>query len=187
MGGLQETQLLLTRWGDGDTLARDALVARLHPELEQIALARLRREQNSSLSTGDLINEAVMRLIAADPTALNGRAHVTALASKLMRNILVDHARGRLAGKRRHQAVELTTRVDGGAQSFDLIALNSALVRLGAIDEQLAELVDMRYFGGMSLAEVGEAIGASEATAKRRWMVARAWLADALANNPLDA
>src|SRR5688572_2378338 len=152
MGGRQETQRLLVRWGGGDTLARDALVARLHPELEQIALARLRREQNSSLSTGDLINEAVMRLIGADPSALNGRAHIMALASKLMRNILVDHARSRLAGKRRHQAVELTTRVEG-AQSLDLIALNSALVRLGAIDEQLAELVEMRYFGGMSLAE----------------------------------
>jgi RNA polymerase sigma factor (TIGR02999 family) len=128
----------------------------------------------------------VMRLIGADPSALNGRAHIMALASKLMRNILVDHARSRLAGKRRHQAVELTTRVEG-AQSLDLIALNSALVRLGAIDEQLAELVEMRYFGGMSLAEVGEAIGASEATAKRRWLAARAWLADALASGRLDA
>lgn len=185
MGRAGETQRLILRWGDGDTAARDALISRLHPELEQIALSRLRREANSSLSSGDLINEAVLRLIAVDPSALAGRVHVMALSSRLMRNILVDHARSRQAGKRRHIPVELTTFVDG-AQSFDLIALNSALIRLTAIDEQLAQLVEMRYFGGMSLAEVGEAIGVSEATAKRRWKAARAWLAEALTSGSLD-
>jgi RNA polymerase sigma factor (TIGR02999 family) len=185
MTGTENTQRLILRWGEGDNDARDALIARLHPELEQIALARLRREANSSLSTGDLVNEAVMRLIAADPSALTGRVHVMALSSRLMRNILVDHARTRHSAKRRHHKVELTTFVDG-VQNFDLIALNSALIRLTAIDEELAGLVEMRYFGGMSLTEVGEAIGVSEATAKRRWQVARAWLADALARGNFD-
>lgn len=185
MAGAGNTQQLILRWGEGDTSARDALIARLHPDLEQVALARLRRENNSSLSTGDLVNEAVMRLIAADPVALTGRSHVMALSSRLMRNILVDHARSRQSAKRRHEKVELTTFVEG-VQNFDLIALNSALVRLTAIDEELAQLVEMRYFGGMSLAEVGEAIGVSEATAKRRWKVARAWLAQALASGTID-
>lgn len=175
------TGTLLSRWAQGDRSARDALIALIHPELAQIAAARMRAERNSSLSTGDLINEAVIRLIAIDPGAINGRAHFIALASRLMRQILVDHARSKNTDKRGHRKVELNTRVDG-EQRIDLISLDSALIRLGVIDMQLAELVEMRYFGGMTLTEVSVVIGVSEPTVKRRWQTARAWLADALAN-----
>ena len=107
-----------------------------------------------------------------------------ALASRVMRNVLVDHARQKGAGKRKHQKVELTTRVDGD-QRFDLLTLDSALIRLKVLDAQLAELVEMRYFGGMTVEDVALATGLSEPTIKRRWQVARSWLVDAL-QNPID-
>jgi RNA polymerase sigma factor (TIGR02999 family) len=173
------TVLLLARWREGESSARDTLIARLHPELSQIAAARLRRERHCSLSTGDLINDAVVRLIRTDGLPLADRAHFMALASRLMRRILVDHARQKASAKREHVKVELQTNVDGG-QRFDLNALEPALIRLGVIDPQLSELVEMRYFGGMTIADIGLVMGMSEPTVKRRWQTARAWLADAL-------
>lgn len=178
------TNILLARWQSGEDGARDRLIARLHPELAQIAAARLRSEHNSSLSTGDLINDAVLRLLQAERHDLAERAHFIALASRLMRNILVDHARQKSASKRRHIKVELCTNVEG-YQRVDLNQLDSALIRLGVIDAQLAELVEMRYFGGMTVGDVAIASGLSEPTVKRRWQTARAWLTDALAN-PID-
>ena len=178
------TNMLLARWQSGDDTARDRLIGRLHPDLSQIAAARLRGERNSSLSTGDLINDAVLRLLQSERRDLADRAHFIALASRLMRHILVDHARQKASAKRRHTKVELCTNIDG-AQRFDLIQLESALIRLGAIDAQLTELVEMRYFGGMTIADVAAVTGLSEPTVKRRWQAARAWLTDALAN-PID-
>lgn len=178
------TNVLLARWQGGEDIARDRLIARLHPELAQVAAARLRREHNSSLSTGDLINDAVLRLIQVERHEMAERAHFIALASRLMRNILIDHARQKASAKRRHVKVELCTNVDGG-QRLDLNELESALIRLGAIDAQLMELVEMRYFGGMTIADVATVTGWSEPTVKRRWAVARAWLTDAL-EHPID-
>jgi RNA polymerase sigma factor (TIGR02999 family) len=175
------TGILITRWQGGEGSARDALIERLYPELNQIAAARLRHENGSSLSTGDLINEVVVRLIEIERVGLTDRAHLVALASRLMRNILVDHARLKNTDRRRHHKVELNTRIEG-EQKFDLNSLNSALIRLGALDQELSDLVEMRYFGGMTLADIGEVTGQSEATVKRRWQVARAWLTDALMN-----
>ena len=181
-----QTQVLLSRWEGGEADARDRLVARLYPELAQIAAARLRAERRSSLSTGDLIHDAVVRLMQAGPLNVRDRAHFTALASRLMRNILVDRARAKAAAKRSHAKVELCTRVEGEPQQrLDLNALDSALMRLGVIDPQLMELVEMRYFGGMTVEDMALVTGLSEPTVKRRWAAARAWLADALAN-PID-
>jgi RNA polymerase sigma factor (TIGR02999 family) len=174
----------LSAWQGGDLTARDALVKRLHPELAQIAAARLRDERNSSLSTGDLINDAVIRLISLDRVDFLNHAHFMALSSRLMRQILVDYARAKRTDKRNHDKVELTTKVEG-ERKFDLNHLDSALIRLGVIDMDLAELVEMRYFGGMTLSDIALVSNVSEATVKRRWQVARAWLADTLAN-PID-
>ncbi len=179
-----KTAQLLVEWQGGSVDARNVLIARLHPELSTIAAARLRAERGTSLSTGDLINESVMRLAQAEGLSIADRTHMLALASRVMRNILVDHARSKHAGKREHKKVELTTQVDGD-QRFDLIALDSALIRLKVLDEQLAELVEMRYFGGMTVEDVALATGLSEPTVKRRWQVARSWLLDAL-QNPID-
>lgn len=184
MGAEPNTNVLLSGWQRGEDKARDRLIARLYPELAQIAAARLRGERNASLSTHDLINDAVLRLIQIAPEALTDRAHVMALASRVMRHILVDHARAKASAKRDHVRVELCTNVDGD-QRFDLVSLESALIRLGAIDAQLTELVEMRYFGGMAIADVAVVMQLSEPTVKRRWTTARAWLADALAH-PID-
>jgi len=184
--GNDGTVTLFRHWQSGMTSARDRLIARLHPDLTQIAAARLRGERNSSLSTGDLINEAVLRLMNAERYDLADRAHFIALASRLMRNILIDHARAKRSAKRSHAKVELCTNVEGGEQRFDLIALDSALIRLGTIDPLLMEMVEMRYFGGMTTADISAVTGLSEPTVKRRWQSARAWLLDAL-TNPIDA
>lgn len=184
MGGEANTEILIGRWRGGEDGARDRLIARLYPELTQIAAARLRREHDSSLSTGDLINDAVLRLMNLGAVELVDRAHVIALSSRMMRNILVDHARAKNAGRRNHVKVELTTRVEG-EQRFDLNSLDSALIRLGAIDAQLVEIVEMRYFGGMTVGDIAAVTGLSEPTVKRRWQTARAWLTDTL-SNPID-
>ncbi|MBV7256143.1 sigma-70 family RNA polymerase sigma factor [Pacificimonas sp. WHA3] len=175
-----ETAELLTDWRAGDTSSRDALIARLLPELEQIAASRLRSERHSSLSTNDLVNEAVLRIVKIEPLMQN-RAHLLALISKLMRNVLIDNARARNANKRDHDKVELQTRLEG-VGSVDLHELDSALIRLGVIDAGLADIVEMRFFGGMTVSEVAEVTGLSEPTVKRRWQSARAWIADAMAN-----
>jgi RNA polymerase sigma factor (TIGR02999 family) len=179
-----DIDLLLRRWRDGDYAARDQLIARLEPELAHIASARLRREHNASLATGDLVNDAVIHLVREDGTEVVERAHFVALASRIMRNILIDHARRKAASKRDHHKVELRTEIDG-PQRLDLIALDSALMRLKVVDAALMELVEMRYFGGMSIEDCAQVLGQSESTVKRRWLTARAWLTDAL-THPID-
>ena len=139
-----------------------------------------RRAQFSSLSTGDLINDAVLRLIQADqPRSCRPRPFHRARLADDAPHPGRSCPRQKAAAKRRHVKVELCTNIDGG-QRFDLIRLESALIRLGAIDAQLTELVEMRYFGGMTIADVAIVTGLSEPTVKRRWQVARAWLTDAL-------
>lgn len=184
--GMGETEQLIVRWRGGDQDARSDVISKMLPELEKIAAARLRKETHSSLSTADLVNDAVERLLKQEAPHLESRSHVLALSSRLMRNVLIDHARARQSAKRSHKRVELDTRVDG-LVSIDLFSLESALIRLGAIDRNLMELVEMRYFGGMTLADIAEVTGWSETTVKRRWRVARAWLANALANTPGSA
>jgi len=179
-----QTEMLIVEWRTGDANARDRLIGRLLPELQQIAAARLRREDGSSLSTHDLINEAVERILKIENPSVGSRTHFIALASRLMRHILVDHARAKRTDKRAHHKVELNTRIEGEGQ-IDLHSLDTALIRLEALEPSLMEIVEMRYFGGMTIADIAEVTGWSEPTVKRRWQVARAWLADAL-SNPLD-
>lgn len=177
-------EALIGRWRSGDTIARDRLIEALLPDLQLIASAQMRRERHASFSSGDLVNDAVLRLVRLGRIQWQDRAHVVALSARLMRNILVEHARKRVANKRQHLKVELNQDIDGEVR-LDLIALESALLRLGAIDPGLSELVEMRYFGGMGLGDVAMVTGQSEATVKRRWRAARAWLADAL-EHPID-
>lgn len=184
MQPIQSTQALIVRWRSGEDDARDDLIVRLLPELSAIAAARMRGEAGSSLSTSDLINDAVVRLMKIEQIDLTDRAHFVALASRLMRNILTDHARAKSTDKRAHYKVELTTQIDGG-QRFDLKSLDSALIRLGAIDAQLMEIVEMRYFGGMTVSDIALVTGLSEPSVKRRWQSARAWLTSAIEGSDL--
>ena len=178
MAGPPETKRLIAAWREGSAASRDELIARVLPELEQIAAAKLRKEQTSSLSTHDLINEALLRIIGSNPH-IDNRAHLLALVARLMRNVLVDQARARTADKRKHFKVELNTQVEGGTK-IDLLQLETALIRLEAIEPSYAEIVDMRYFGGMTMKDIAEVTGWSKPTVKRRWQTARAWLSDAL-------
>lgn len=181
-GGLSQSDQidgLFKSWREGDLPSRDRLVAALHNDLVRVASVQLRAERNTSLSSGDLVNDAVLRLIRTGVITVNDRAHFLALASRLMRNILIDYARAKRRDKREHFRVELTTQLDG-EQRHDLLSLETALLRLGVIDMGLAQLVEMRYFGGMALTDIASIEGVSEATVKRRWLTARAWLADAL-------
>ena len=180
-----ETESLLLDWREGDLSSRDALIARIIPELEAIAAARLRYESKTSLSTNDLINEAALRVMKIEPN-LKDRTQLLGLASRIMRNVLVDQARARDAAKREHRKVQLETRLEG-VGAVDLYRLDSALIRLEAIDKGLAEIVEMRFFGGMTVPEVAEVTGLSEPTVKRRWQTARAWLSDAIVNPLPDA
>ena len=179
-----QTDFLVARWREGDISARDRLIALVLPELEQIAAARLRRETNSSLSTHDLINEAVARLLRREGSDIANRAHFIALSSRLMRNILIDNARARQAKGRNFARVEIRSQIIGEGP-IDLHFLNSALIRLEAIEPSYAEIVEMRYFGGMTISDIAEVTRCSEPTVKRRWKVAQAWLLDAL-SNPID-
>lgn len=179
-----DVEELLRAWREGDGGARDLLIARLQPELASIASARLRRERDASLATGDLVNDTVVRLIRLDGSGVTAPSHFVALASRVMRNVLTDHARRKGAGKREGQRVALDTNIDG-PQRLDLLSLDSALIRLRAVDAGLMELVEMRYFGGMSVEDCAEVLGLSSTTVKRRWQVARAWLTDAL-THPID-
>jgi RNA polymerase sigma factor (TIGR02999 family) len=164
---------------------RDDLITRFYPELVQIAAARLRRETNCSLSTNDLINEVVLRLIRNKQIDVADKTHFIALSSRLMRNILIDHVRSKNAAKRNHVKIDLADNIEQN-DGIDFVQLNDALIRLGAVDTQYVELVEMRYFGGMSIADIATVTGTSEATVYRRWQVARAWLLNALSSQTHD-
>ncbi|MCL6251543.1 ECF-type sigma factor [Altererythrobacter sp. KTW20L] len=170
-------------WRDGDAAAGDRLFAELDCDLRRIAEARLFGERNFSLSAGELVNEAVIRLAGLDRIVWKSNAHILALASTIMRQVLLDHVRRKNSQKRWHEVVTLCTDVAHLEPNFELIALNMAMEELAEIDPQRADIVEMRYFGGMSLTSIGEVLGLSEATVKRRWVVTRAWLQDRLENS----
>lgn len=164
--------------------ARDKLFACLYAELRQISAGMLRAERHSSLATDDLVNEAAIRLLQLDRIDWSDKSHFLALAARAMRRILIDHARRKNSDKRRHKKVTLVTRMEGVPGQLDFDILEKSLIRLSAIDSAKADIVELRYFGGLSLPEIAEVTGTSESTVKRQWRVARAWLADAMAADP---
>ena len=176
-----ETKVLLDAWRGGDEAARDRLFELLYSELRQISAALLRGESKASLSTGDLVNEAVLRLMRLEQIEWADKSHFLALAARAMRRALVDHARRKQSDKRRHEKVTLITNVqESNLKRIELDVLEKALIRLNVIDSGKAEIVELRYFGGLTLEEIADVTGASPSTVKRNWRVARAWLLDAL-------
>lgn len=142
----------------------------------------LRREAGTSLSSGDLLQECMLRLVKLDRILWQNRAHFLALASCMMRRALVDHLRARRRLKREHQRVELHTGI-ADDPCLEIEMLNDALEQLALIDPSRAEIVEMRYFGGMELSDIATVLDISESTVKRRWQTAKLWLADALTSN----
>lgn len=171
---------LLNQWSDGDERALDRLTPLVYEELRQQAARYLRREHRAhTMQTTALIHEAYLRLIDVKEVRWQGRAHFFAIAANLMRRILVDHARRRAAEKRGGAQIHVTLdRIVAPTKqsAVDVLAIDQALTKLAAIDRQQAEIVELRFFSGLSVEETAAALGISARTVKRDWSVARAWL-----------
>ena len=178
---------LLLAWGRGDQSAADRLVPVVYDELRRQAERAMRREGGEhTLQATALVHESYLRLVDQRRVEWRNRAHFFAIASTVMRRVLVDHARARLAAKRgggaapvSHAGVAAGT--PDGTDEADLIALHEALEKLAALDPDQARLVELRYFGGLTIEETAEALSVSPATVKREWALARAWLRRELA------
>ena len=173
------TQFLL-KWNEGDSSAREKLMPLVYDELRRLASAYLRRERpNHTLQPTALVNEAYLRLVDQHRVEWQNRAQFFGLAARLMRNILVDHARSHQALKRggHHYSVSLS-RADEVSKKpeIDLLALHEALERLAAHDEQKGRIVELRFFGGLTIEETSEVLEISHATVERDWKMAKAWL-----------
>ncbi|PRH81468.1 sigma-70 family RNA polymerase sigma factor [Arenimonas caeni] len=177
---------LLRQWREGDGSARDRLVAVLYPELRALADRQLRGERsNHTLQPTALVNEAYLRLSGLERMDWQDRGHFVHMAARVMRGILVDHARRRQAAKRDSGLQVTLTGVDLAAPEagdVDALALDAALARLEQLDPDKARVVELRYFGGLTIEETAEAMASSPATVKRQWQAARAWLFAALAD-----
>ena len=172
--------VLLRAWGRGDLRARDEMASVVYRELRRRAGAYLQRERKDhTLQPTALVHEAYMRLVGQERVAWRDRAHFFAIASQMMRRILVDHARERHAAKRRGAGVKVMLEDRIGAvapRESELIDLDQALTELTHIDPRQGQVVELRYFGGLSEQEVAEVLAISRATVTREWQTARAWL-----------
>lgn len=176
---------LLARWGRGETAAREALIPLVYDELHQLARHFLARERpGHTLQSTALVHEAYLRLLAPASVNFTNRTHFFATTAKLMRHILVDHARMRGAAKRGSDNVTVvldeTATLPAGGRGVDVVALDDTLNRLAALDSRQAAIVEMRFFGGLSIEETASALNLSPATVKRQWIVAKAWIRNCL-------
>jgi RNA polymerase sigma factor (TIGR02999 family) len=170
---------MLGRWKAGDQHALAELMPVVYDELRRAARRRLRRERpDHTFQSAALVNEMYMRMLVQKPFGTENRLHFFMVASRLMRQILVDHARSHRASKRgaEHNCRLDTSIVLPAKQSVDVVAVNDALNSLARFDEQQARIVEMRFFGGLAMEEVAEVLEISLSTAKRDWSVAKAWL-----------
>ena len=173
---------LLRSWVRGDRSALDRLIPLVHDELHRLAHRCMRQEQaGHTLQTTALVDEAYLRLVDADNVRWEDRRHFFAIAATIMRRILVDFARARRAKKR--EAIVLKAPVDlerlqvaAPQPDADIVALDDALQSLAVFDARAARVVELRYFGGLSIEETAEVLGVSPRTVKRDWAAARAWL-----------
>ena len=159
----------------------DDLVADVYAELRRVAGRYVRRERANSVQATELVHEAYLRLAHDKPVAFASRSHFVAIAAIAMRRLLIERARRRHAAKRGGDQIMVTlddTLLAAGpsAEAIDLLALDDALSRLAELDQQQARIVELRFFGGLSVEETAEALSISPATVKRHWAVARAWL-----------
>jgi RNA polymerase sigma-70 factor, ECF subfamily len=176
----QEITQLLMNWSQGDRAALDQLVPLVYPELRRLAKRRMDRESPAhTLQTSALINEAYLKLVDQQNVKWENRAHFFAVAAQVMRHILVDHARTRNYAKRGGGALKLP--LDEAAaftaqRAGQLIALDDALRDLAGLDERKSQIIELRFFGGLSLEETAEVMKISPSTVQREWRAAKAWL-----------
>jgi RNA polymerase sigma factor (TIGR02999 family) len=184
----QDVTGLLLKWRRGDQVALEQLIPLVYKELRRIAGAQLRGERvDHSLQPTALVHEAYLRLVRVDRMSVNDRAHFLALAAQLMRQVLVDHARRKKAGKRGGGAtmvgiddLALTTQPVG----VDILALDEALTEMATFDARQHDIVELKFFAGLSNEEVAQAVSISRATVDREWALARAWLFQRLSARP---
>jgi RNA polymerase sigma factor (TIGR02999 family) len=187
-----EVTVLLRRWREGDRAALDRLIPLVYEELHVIASRHLGREwRTQSLQTTALVNEAYMKLIDQRGVDWQNRAHFFAIAAQVMRRILLDAARHRLRAKRGagQSPVPLDEGIsvaapEAGIEAVDVIAVDRALQALEQLDPDQAKIVELRFFGGLTVEETAAVLGISPATVKREWAMAKAWLYRALTEGP---
>ncbi len=176
-----EVTRLLIQLTEGDGSALDELLPHVYGELRRLASNYLRRERpGHTLQPTALVHEAYLRLVDQTQVRWQNRAHFFGVAAQMMRRILVDHARGQQAGKRggewRKISLDDGLDVAAGGRPSDLVLLDEALERLAEIDPQKSRVVELRFFGGLSVEETAEVLGVSAPTVKRQWRMAKAWL-----------
>ena len=171
---------LLIDWSNGDKAALDRLFPLVERELHRLAHSYMRKENpDHTLQTSALVNEAYLKLVDQRNTRWQNRAHFFAIAAQIMRRILINYARDRNRLKRGGNAIEVSlsdVAVVSAEKSEELIALDEALQKLKAVDERKEQVVELRYFGGLSVAETAEILGVSSITINRDWKLAKAWL-----------
>jgi RNA polymerase sigma factor (TIGR02999 family) len=176
----KEITQLLVDWRNGDKAAIDRLMPIVYDELRRLASSFFRRERvNHTLQPTALVNEAYLHLVGQSEVSWQNRAHFFGAAAQLMRRILIDHARARNADKRGGGELRVSLKEEMAAteqREVDLIALDAALDELATLDEQQSRIVEMRFFGGLSIEETAEVLAISPATVKREWSTAKAWL-----------
>jgi RNA polymerase sigma factor (TIGR02999 family) len=176
----QEVTRLLADWGRGDRSALDKLFPLVHAELRRIARRQMSQERaGHTLQATALVNEAYLKLAGQEGFEWHDRAHFYAVCAQVMRHILIDHARAHARDKRGGGAIQVSLNEVGvmaGEQAEDFIALDEALRALEAVDPQKGRLVELRYFGGLSIEETAEVLKISPRTVRREWRRAKAWL-----------
>jgi len=182
-----DVSALLRAWSDGDQGAMQALTPIVYEELHRLARHYMRRERpGHSLQATALVNEAYMRLADYRRMQWQDRAHFFAVSAQVMRRILVDHARRhniKRGGGVQHVSLDDAVVVGGGEQAeTDLVALDEALIALARIDPRKVQIVEMRFFGGLTVEEIGAVLNVSTGTIKRDWRAAKAWLHRELSN-----
>ena len=175
-----DISVILKDWSGGSRVSADALLALVYDELRKIAGKYLRKERSDhTLQPTALVHEAYLKLVDISDISWQDRAHFFAVASNVMRHILVDHARARLTEKRgsEFQRIALEDVISFYNQpDVDLVELDEALLQLAKFDEQQSRIVELRFFGGLTIDETAHVLGISSATVKREWTLAKAWL-----------
>lgn len=178
---------LLRAWGDGDQAALQELIPLVHDELRRLARRYMGRERaGQTLQPTALVNEAYLRLADLREMRWQDRAHFVAMAARLMRRVLVDIARSKgyqKRGRRPRQVSLDPALAASGAREEDVVALDEALTKLAALSPRRAQVIELKFFGGLSLEETAEALKVSPETVKRDWRLSRAWLHKELATN----
>lgn len=170
---------LLLRWRQGDNTALDQLIPMVYAELRRVARAHLRAYPNPSLQPTALVHELYLRLAESDRMIVHDRTHFFAIAARVMRQVLVDHARRRQADKRGGGVTIIsleTTTEPARPPGVDVLVIDEALDQLTSVDARLCRVVELRFFGGLNIEETAEALEVSTATVERDWAMAKAWL-----------